>query len=71
MYRERNRIERTIVHLKINRAIATRYDRSHRRSEPTCNLAHGHTLFQELHGAKAPPLQHVLWPSGRLTAAAL
>ena len=52
MYRERNRIERMIVHLKINRAIATRYDRSHRRSDPTCNLAHGHTLFQEFHGAR-------------------
>jgi len=26
MYRERNRIERMICHLKINRAIATRYD---------------------------------------------
>jgi hypothetical protein len=28
MYRERNRIERMIGHLKINRAIATRYDSS-------------------------------------------
>jgi hypothetical protein len=27
MYRERNRIERMIGHLMINRAIATRYDR--------------------------------------------
>jgi transposase len=27
MYRERNRIERMIGHLKINRAIATRYDK--------------------------------------------
>jgi transposase len=27
MYRERNRIERMIGHLKINRAIVTRYDK--------------------------------------------
>ena len=27
MYRERNRIERMIGHLKINRAIATRYNK--------------------------------------------
>lgn len=27
MYRERNRIERMIGHLKINRALATRYDK--------------------------------------------
>jgi len=27
LYRERNRIERMIGHLKINRAIATRYDK--------------------------------------------
>jgi transposase len=27
MYRERNRIERMIGHLMINRAIATRYDK--------------------------------------------
>jgi transposase len=27
MYRERNRIERMIGHLKINHAIATRYDK--------------------------------------------
>ena len=27
MYRERNRIEHMIGHLKINRAIATRYDK--------------------------------------------
>lgn len=27
LYRERNRIERLIGHLKINRAIATRYDK--------------------------------------------
>jgi transposase len=27
MYRERNRIERMIDHLKVNRAIATRYDK--------------------------------------------
>jgi transposase len=27
MYRERNRIERMIGHLKIDRAIATRYDK--------------------------------------------
>jgi len=35
MYRERNRIERMICHLKINRAIATRYDKLARRSGPT------------------------------------
>ena len=34
MYRERNRIERMIGHLKINRAIATRYDKLSRRSGP-------------------------------------
>jgi transposase len=27
LYRQRNRIERLIGHLKINRAIATRYDK--------------------------------------------
>ena len=34
MYRERNRIERMVGHLKINRAIATRYDKLARRSGP-------------------------------------
>jgi transposase len=32
MYRERNRIERMIGHLKIDRAIATRYDKLGRSS---------------------------------------
>jgi hypothetical protein len=35
VYRERNRIERMIGHLKINRIIATRYDKLARGSGPT------------------------------------
>jgi hypothetical protein len=34
MHRARNRIERMICHLKINRAIATRYDKLARPSGP-------------------------------------
>ena len=36
-----------------------KFMRSRRHSEPTCDLSHAHTLFQELHGAKAPPIQRL------------
>ncbi len=39
IYRERNRIERTIGHLKINRAIATRYDKLARSFLDVLHLA--------------------------------
>src|SRR5271169_606647 len=39
IYRERNRIERMIGHLKINRAIATRYDKLARSFLDTLHLA--------------------------------
>jgi transposase len=39
IYRERNRIERAIGHLKINRAIATRYDKLARSFLDALHLA--------------------------------
>ena len=39
IYRERNRIERMIGHLKINRAIATRYDKLARSFLDVLHLA--------------------------------
>jgi transposase len=39
IYRERNRIERMIGHLKINRAIATRYDKLARSFLDALHLA--------------------------------
>jgi len=39
IYRERNRIERMIGHLKVNRAIATRYDKLARSFLDTLHLA--------------------------------
>lgn len=39
IYRERNRIERMIGHLKINRAIATRYDKLARSYLDALHLA--------------------------------
>jgi transposase len=39
LYRERNRIERMIGHLKINRAIATRYDKLARSFLDNLHLA--------------------------------
>lgn len=39
LYRERNRIERMIGHLKINRAIATRYDKLARSFLDALHLA--------------------------------
>ena len=39
LYRERNRIERMIGHLKVNRAIATRYDKLARSFLDALHLA--------------------------------
>jgi transposase len=39
LYRERNRIERMIGHLKINRAVATRYDKLARSFLDALHLA--------------------------------
>jgi transposase len=39
LYRERNRIERMIGHLKVNRAIATRYDKLARSFLDVLHLA--------------------------------
>jgi len=39
IYRERNRIERMIGHLKVNRAIATRYDKLARSFHDALHLA--------------------------------
>jgi transposase len=39
IYRERNHIERMIGHLKINRAVATRYDKSARSFLDLMHLA--------------------------------
>ena len=39
MYRERNRIERMIGHLKINSAIATRYDKLARAFPDALDIA--------------------------------
>jgi len=39
IYRERNRIERMIGHLKVNRAIATRYDKLARSFLDVLHLA--------------------------------
>jgi len=39
LYRERNRIERMIGHLKVNRAIATRYDKLAKSFLDTLHIA--------------------------------
>jgi len=48
IYRERNRIERMIGHLKINRAVATRYDKLARSFLDVLHLA---TIRKCLHHA--------------------
>ena len=47
MYRERNRIERMIGHLKINRAIATRYDKLARSFLDALHIAYAMQLCKQ------------------------
>ena len=46
IYRERNRIERMIGHLKVNRAIATRYDKRARSFLDVLHIATNRRCFR-------------------------